>query len=165
MERVVISGDKQGLEAWAQVFIVRKGIVSWSWPVSLLVTGAMGVYIASLILRDHSVGLQYMKIIRYDSMVSLMKDVSSDLWDGVLCLLQGSCAFVLDTTTCLVTENSDIHILGVSSGRHSKGSNMICDYPLTSKISVSYFHHFDIGGVTKCACVLVHNIPLLGSVQ
>ena len=30
---------------------------------------------------------------------------------------------------------------------------------------MSYFRHCDIRGVTKCACVLVHNIPSSGSVQ
>ena len=35
---------------------------------------------------------------------------------------------------------------------------MLHNYPLTREISVSSFRHCDIGGVTKCACVLVHNI-------
>ena len=80
---------------------------------SLLVAGTMLVYISSPILRDHSVGRQDMEINRYISMVGLMKDVSSGLCYGALFLLQGSCAFVVDSTTRLVTENSEIHILGV----------------------------------------------------
>ena len=98
-------------------------------------------------------------------MLVLIKDVSSGLWDGALCLLQGSFAFVVDDTTRLVMEISDIHILGVISGRHSKGSKMLREYPLTRKIAVSYFRHFDKGVVTKCAYVLVHNIPSSVSVQ
>ena len=125
----------------------------------------MGVYIASPILRDNSVGHQEMDINRYDRMVVLIKDVSSGLWDEALCLLQGSCTFVVDATTRLVTESSEIHILGVAPGRHSKGSKMLHDYPLTRKISVLSFCHCKIGGLTKFACVLVHNIPSSGSVQ
>ena len=141
------------------MLIVSKVIASWSWIVSLLGAGSIGVYIAYPVLRDHSVGCQDMEISRYYSMVGLMKDVSSGLWDGELCLLQGSCEFVVDATACLVTKISKIHILGVVSGRHYKGSKMLRDYPLTRKISVSSFRHCDIRGVTKCACVLVHNIP------
>ena len=70
------------MEAWDQVLIVSKGISSWSWIVSLLGAGSIGVYIAYPVLRDHSVGCQDMEISRYDSMVGLMKDVSSGLWDG-----------------------------------------------------------------------------------
>ena len=73
--------------------------------------------------------------------------------------------FFFDTTTCLFTESSDIYILGVASGIHSKGSNMLRNYPLTRKISVLSFCHCKIGGLTKFACVLVHNIPSSGSVQ
>ena len=76
--------------------------MSWLWLVSLLGADFMGVYITSTILRDHSVGCQDMKITRYDSMVGLMKDVSSGLWDQSLCLLKGSCAFLVDATTNLV---------------------------------------------------------------
>ena len=124
---------------------------------SLLGAGAMIFHIASQILRDHSLGCQDMEINGYDSMVGLIKDVSSGLWVRALCLLQGSCTFVVDATTRLVTESSEIHILGVASGRHSKGSKMLRDYPLTRNISVSYFRHCDIGGVTKCACILAYN--------
>ena len=42
---------------------------------------------------------------------------------------------------------------------------MLRNYPLAREISVSSFCHCDIGGVTKCACVLVHNLPSSGSVQ
>ena len=125
----------------------------------------MRFLIASPILRDHSVGCQDMDINGYDSMVGLIKAVSSGLWGGALCLLQGSFAFVVDATTRLVMEISDIHILGVILGRHSKGSKMLRGYPLTRKIAVSYFRHFDKGVVTKCAYVLVHNIPSSVSVQ
>ena len=90
-----------------------------------------------------------MEITHYDSMVVLIKDVSSCLWDGVLCLLQGYCEFVVYATTSLVTEISEIHIMGVVSGRYSKGSKMLRDYPLMRKISVSSFRRCDIGGVTK----------------
>ena len=62
------------------------------------------------------------------------------------------------TTTILFTEISDIYILGVASGRHSKGLNMLRNYPLTRKLSVSKFLRCDIGGVKKFPCVLVHNI-------
>ena len=79
MERWVIYRDKKGLAPWAQALILSKGIASWSWLVSLLGAGTMGVYINSTILRDHSVGCQDMEITRYDSMVGLMKDVSSGL--------------------------------------------------------------------------------------
>ena len=125
----------------------------------------MGVYIASTTLRNHSVGRQYMEITRYASMVGLIKDVSSGLWDGALCPIQGYCEFVVDATTSLVTEILEIHILGVAPGRNSKGLKMLHDYPLTRKITVSYFCHCNIGGLKKCACVLVNNIPSSGSVQ
>ena len=92
-------------------------------------------------------------------MVGLMKDLSNGLWDIGLCLLQVSCAFVVDATTHFFTEISEIYILGVVSGRHSKESKIFCNYPLTRKILVSSFCQCDIGRVTKCACVLVHNIP------
>ena len=82
-------------------------------------------------------------------MVVLIKDVSSGLWDGALCLLRGYCEFVVYATTSLVTEISEIHIMGVVSGRYSKGSKMLRDYPLMRKISVSSFRRCDIGGVTK----------------
>ena len=82
-------------------------------------------HIASPILRDHSVGCQDTEINGYDSMVGLIKAVSSGLWGGALCLLQGSCTFVVDATTRLVTESSEIHILGVASGRHSKESKKL----------------------------------------
>ena len=159
VERGVISRDKQGLAAWAQVLICSEGIASWSWIVSLLGAGDMGFYIAYSILRDDSVGRQDMKITHYDSMFGLMKYASNSLWGGGLCLLQGSCEFVVYATTILVIGTSDIYILVVASGRHSKGSKMLHNYPLTRKISASYFCHRYIRGVKKCACVLVHNIP------
>ena len=121
MERGVISRDKQGLEAWAKVLIVSKGNASRSWIVSLLVAGYMGVYIASTILRDDPIGRQYMKITDYDSMVGLMKYASNGLWGEGLCLLQVSCTFVVDATTRLITEISDLYILVVTSGRHCNG--------------------------------------------
>ena len=99
--------------------------MSWVWLVSLLGAGDMRVLIASPILRDHSVGCQDMDITRYGSTVCLMKNVSSGLWDGELCLLKGSCAFVVDATTHLVMESSEINILGLASDRHSKGSKII----------------------------------------
>ena len=71
----MISRDKQGLAEWAQVLIVREGIASWPWPVSLLGAGSMGVYIASPILRYPSIGRQDMYITCYDIMVCLIKDV------------------------------------------------------------------------------------------
>ena len=77
---------------------------------SLFCAGAMGVYIASPILKDDSVGCQYMQITHYESMVGLMKDVLNGIWDRGLCLLQGSCAFVVDATTRFFTESSEIYI-------------------------------------------------------
>ena len=56
MKQGVIPRNNKVLAAWAQVLIVSKVIVSWSYLVSLLGAGNMGVYIASLILRDHSIG-------------------------------------------------------------------------------------------------------------
>ena len=132
---------------------------------SLLVAGSMGVYIAFLILRDDSVGRQYMKITHYGSMFGLMKDVSNGLWGGGLCIIQVSCSFVVDATTRLLMEISERDILGVATGRHYKGSKMLRNYPLTRKISVSSFRHCYIGGVKKCACFLVHNIVSSGSFQ
>ena len=52
--------DTQGSVSWPQVLIFRKVIVSWSWLVSLLGAGAMGVYIAYPILRNNYFGLQNM---------------------------------------------------------------------------------------------------------
>ena len=106
VEQEVITMDKQGMAAWVKVLIVSKGIASLSWIVSLFGAGAMGVYIASPILRYDSVGRQYIKITYCDSMLGMMKGVSNSLWDGGLCLLQGSFAFVLDATTRLITESS-----------------------------------------------------------
>ena len=96
------------------MLIFSKGIASWSWLMSLLGAGTMGVYIDYPILRDHSVGHQDMDITCYDSMVDLIKDVSNGLWDVGLCVLQYSCEFLVDTTNSLFTESSDIYILGVS---------------------------------------------------
>ena len=57
VERGVIYRYKKGSVAWYQVLISSKRIVSWSWLVSLLGAGAVGVYIASTILRSNTVGL------------------------------------------------------------------------------------------------------------
>ena len=84
--------------------------MAWSWLVSLLGAGSMVVYISSPILRNHSVGRQDMENTRYDSMVGLIQDVSSGLWDRVFFQLQVSCAFVVDTTTHLVKEISEINL-------------------------------------------------------
>ena len=75
------------------MLIFSKGIASWSWLMSLLGAGAMGVYIDYPILRGHSVCHQDMDITCYDSMVGLMKDVSNGLWDGGFCVIKGSCEF------------------------------------------------------------------------
>ena len=72
---------------------------------------------------------------------------------------------MVEATTCLVMASLEILILGVASGRHSKGSNMLRNHPLMREIPVSSFCHCDILGVKKCACVLVYNIPSSGSVQ
>ena len=88
----------------------------------LLCTGDMGVYIASPILKDDSVGCQYMQITHFDSIVGLMKDLSNGLWDRGLCLIQGSCAFVVESTTRLVTASLEIYMSGVVSSRYSKQS-------------------------------------------
>ena len=46
----LIYRDKQGKAEWSQVLIVREGIVSWLWLVSLLGAGDVGVYTVSHIL-------------------------------------------------------------------------------------------------------------------
>ena len=76
-----------------------------------------------------------------------MKDVSNSLWNARLCLLQGTCAFVVDATTRLFTASLDVSILIVVSDRHSKGSKMLLNFPLTREILVSYFRHCDTRGV------------------
>ena len=53
----------------------------------MLGVSAMGVYIASPILRDDSVGRQDMNITYYNSMFGIMKGSSNFLWGGGLCLL------------------------------------------------------------------------------
>ena len=121
------------------MFIFSKGIASWLCLLFLLGKGALRVYIASPILWGDSVGLQDMDITHYDSMFGVMKDVSNGLWDAGLCLLQGNCAFLVEATTRLVTASLEIYILAVASGRHSKGSKMICNYPLTREILVLSF--------------------------
>ena len=89
---------------------------------SLLCAGDVGVYIASPILSNDSVGLQDINITHYDSMFGLIKDVSNCLWDAGLCLIQGSCAFVVESTTRLVTASLEIYMSGVVSSRYSKQS-------------------------------------------
>ena len=101
---------------------------------SLLGAGYVGVYIASSNLRGNYVVHQDMEIPHYDSLFDVMKDLLNGLWDEGLCLLQGTCEFVVEDTTSLVMENLEISILGLASGRHSKGSKMICNYPLTREI-------------------------------
>ena len=103
VERGVIYRYKKGSVAWYQVLIASKRIVSWSWLVSLLDAGAVGVYIDSPILRGDSVGLQDMEIIHYDSMFDVTKDVSNGLCDAGMCLIQGTCEFLVEATTRLVT--------------------------------------------------------------
>ena len=98
-------------------------------------------------------------------MFGFMKDISNGLWNAGLCLLQVSCVFVVEANTSLLTPSLEIYILGVVSGRHSKGYKMLHNYPLTRNIPVSPFCHCDTGGATKCACVIVHNIPLSLLVQ
>ena len=134
-----ISRDMQGLASWPQVFIVRKEISSWSWLVSLLGKGGVGVYIASNILRSNSFGLKNMDITQYDSMFGVMKDVPDGLWYAGLCLIQGKFAFVVEVATRMITASLEIPILGVESGRHSKWYKMFHNYPLTREISFSYF--------------------------
>ena len=56
MKQGVIPRNNKVLAAWNQVLIFSKVIASWSYLVSLLGAGNMGVYIASLILRDDSIG-------------------------------------------------------------------------------------------------------------
>ena len=58
-------------------------------------------------------------------MFGVIKDVTDNLYDAGLCLIQGTCACVVEATTCLVTESLDISILGVESVRYSKGSKML----------------------------------------
>ena len=62
---------------------------------SLLCAGAVGLYIASPIPRGDSVGLQDVEITHYAIMFGVMKDVSNVLWGASLCLIQGTCAFVV----------------------------------------------------------------------
>ena len=140
-------------------------IVSWSWLVSLLGAWAMGFYIASPILRGDTVGLQDMDITNHNSMFGVMKDILDGLWDEGLCLLQGTCAFVVDAITRLFTAILDRSIMGVALDRHSKRYKTLRNYPSSSTISVSSFRHCALGGVTKCPCVLVNNIPSSGLVQ
>ena len=72
---------------------------------------------------------------------------------------------MVESTTCLVTVSLYISILGVAAVRHSKGSKVLRNYPLSREISVLSFCYCDIGGAKKCAYVLVHNIPSSGSIQ
>ena len=72
---------------------------------------------ASPILRGDTIGLKDMDITHYDSIFGVMKDESDGLWDSGLCLLQGTCEFVVESTTHLVTASLEISILGVASGR------------------------------------------------
>ena len=129
------------------MLIVSRGIAYWSWLVSLLGEGALGFHIDSTILRKNCFGLQNMEITNYYSMFGVMKYVSDGLWGEGLCLLQGTCVFVVHATTHMVTESLGISILGVASGRHYKESNMLHNYLLTREISVSSFHYYDIGGL------------------
>ena len=114
---------------------------------SLLVAGSLGVYITPPILRGDTVGLQDMEITHYDSMFGVEKDVLGSLWDAGLCLLQGTCAFVVEATTGMVTSSLVISIMGLVSGRNSKESKILFNYPPTREISVLSFCHCDIRGV------------------
>ena len=147
------------------MLIFSKVISYWLRLISLLGAGPVGVCIESTVLRGDSVGLQDMEITHYDSMFGVTKDVSNGLWDAGLCLLQGTYEFVLEATTCMVTESLDISILIVASGRHSKVFKIIRNFPLTREISVSSFVHCYTRELAKCACVLVHNIPSSGLIQ
>ena len=97
----------------------------------MLGAGSVGVYITSPILRGDTIGLQFMEITHHDSIFGVMKDVSNVLWYAVLCLIQGTCEFMVESTTYMITAVLDIYILGVASGRHSKGFKMHCSYPST----------------------------------
>ena len=111
--------------------IIIKAIEYWLWLVSILGEGAVGVYIDYPILRYYTVGFQYMEITHYFSMFGVIKDVSDGLWDIGLFLLQGTCAFLVEATTSMVTASLDISILVVVSGRQYKGSKMLRNYPST----------------------------------
>ena len=76
-------------------------------------------------MRGDSVGLQDIDITQYESMFGVMKDVLGVLWDAVLCLLQGTCSFVVEATTLVGMETLEIYILVLASSRHSKGSMML----------------------------------------
>ena len=125
MEQGVLSREMQGLASRYQVLIVSEVIAYWYWLVSLLGTGDMRVYIASTILRRNYFGLKNIDINQYDTMFGVMKDVLDSLWDAGLCVLQGTCEFVLEYPTRLFMESLDISILGVSSERQSKVSKML----------------------------------------
>ena len=86
-------------------------------------------------------GLQNMDITQYDSIFGVMKDVSDGIYYAGLCLLQGTCMFVVEVTPFLFPEILDIFILEVLLGRHSKGYKMLFNYPLTRETSVLSFCH------------------------
>ena len=77
-----------------------------------------------------------MEINHYDSMFGVEKDVLGSLWDAGLCLLRVTSSFLVEVTTRLVTASLEIYILGLVSDRHSKGSNMLLNYPSTREISL-----------------------------
>ena len=114
VERGVLSRENKVLASWPQVMILNEGITYWSCLVSLLGAGSVGVYIASPIMRGDTVGLQDMEIPHYDSTLGVMKGVLDGLWDAGLCLLQGTCVFVVEATTRLFTSILDISILVVA---------------------------------------------------
>ena len=93
VERGVLSRENKVLASWPQVMILNEGITYWSFLVSLLGAGSVGVYIDSPILRGNYFGLKNTEINHYESMFGAMKDVSNGLWDSGLCLLQGTCIF------------------------------------------------------------------------
>ena len=121
VERGVLSRENKVLASWPQVMILNEGITYWSFLVSLLGAGSVGVYIASPIFRSNFFGIQNMDITRYESMFGLTKDVLDGLWDAGLCLLQGNCSFVVEATTSLVAEILDISILVLASGKTLQG--------------------------------------------
>ena len=71
--------ENKGSESWSQMLILREGIASWYWLVSLLGAGEVGFYIASTILRINYFGLQNTEITHYEIMVDVMNNVLDGL--------------------------------------------------------------------------------------
>ena len=105
------------------------------------------------------------EVIGFRTLASAIHSIGMEEWKYALCLIKVGSNFVSGIVIRLISVRPGLSIFGVATRRHPKMSRELLLHSVTQGFSVSSFLHYDVGGVTRSPCILIHNIKKACSVR